>query len=46
MTLTHMQSPVNIGCHWCLAVGDFEKSELRWYDSLSGNGIQHTNKTR
>ncbi len=31
--------PVNTGNHWCLVVVDFVKYELRYYDSLLGDGI-------
>lgn len=37
-TYTKLIIPVNTGDHWCLAVADFTTSELRWYDSLGGDG--------
>ena len=30
--------PVHLGSHWCLAVVDMARKELRYYDSLRGSG--------
>lgn len=30
--------PVSLGAHWCLAVVDFRRKSLAYYDSLSGSG--------
>ncbi|KAI0212275.1 Sentrin-specific protease 1 [Lamellibrachia satsuma] len=29
--------PVHLGMHWCLAVVDFSKKEIRYFDSMGGN---------
>jgi len=29
--------PVHLGVHWCLAVIDFKKKQIQYYDSMGGN---------
>ncbi|KAK6165340.1 hypothetical protein SNE40_022286 [Patella caerulea] len=29
--------PVHLGVHWCLAIIDFRKKSIRYYDSMGGN---------
>ena len=41
-----MMLPIHKGTHWCLAIIDFEASELRYYDSLLGNNFGCLKKLR
>ncbi|XP_077978943.1 uncharacterized protein LOC144434366 [Glandiceps talaboti] len=38
--------PVHLGMHWCLAVIDFRKKSITYYDSMGGNNMQCLNKLR
>lgn len=31
--------PVHLGMHWCLAVIDFKKKMIRYFDSMGGNNV-------
>ncbi|KAK2163279.1 hypothetical protein LSH36_82g00005 [Paralvinella palmiformis] len=36
-SMDYILVPVHLGMHWCLAVVDFRKKEIRYYDSMGGN---------
>jgi len=38
--------PVHLQMHWCLAIIDFERKEIRYYDSMGGNNQKCLNALR
>ena len=41
-----MIMPIHHGAHWCLAVVDFERQELKYYDSMAGDDFKCLDRIR
>ncbi|CAH1789466.1 unnamed protein product [Owenia fusiformis] len=39
-SMDYIVVPVHLGMHWCLAIVDFPKKQLRYFDSMGGKNIQ------
>ena len=37
LAVDYILVPVHLGVHWCLAVIDFKKKQIQYYDSMGGN---------
>ncbi|KAK6166240.1 hypothetical protein SNE40_022986 [Patella caerulea] len=37
LNVDYILVPVHLGVHWCLAIIDFRKKSIRYYDSMGGN---------
>ncbi len=38
--------PIHQGAHWCLAVVDLERQELKYYDSMAGDDFKCLDRIR
>ncbi len=41
-----MIMPIHQGAHWCLAVVDLERQELKYYDSMTGDDFKCLDRIR
>lgn len=43
LAVDYILVPVHLGMHWCLAVINFKKKDIQYYDSMGGNNLQCLN---